>query len=262
MLNYKVAGEYQFFERKRYNKDNIPTWKDVEFLFKNEEFKHIGSKITEIEKEQTIPVNVWEKMIKIFQYRPSNKEMPNLREEAIKRQPKIKEYMENGEIKTFEEFEYNGKSLLERTKDINVESYSSMYELFERGHHIGNCGHTSRFMGIMFENPLFHTGKAECLKGTKNSEDGGHAWIETEIDKQKYIIDTSMLLVIPEKLKEEIGYEDTKKAYTKKEYIDENDVCFNHYEIMAKYPTTDKFSYHSYTENIRNLEKLKGMERE
>ena len=202
MLNYKVAGEYQFFERKRFNKDNIPTWKDVSFLFKNEALKHIESKITDKDKEQKIPVNIWEKMIKIFKYKLTDKEIPNLRKEAIEKQPKIKEYMENGEIKTFEEFEYNGKTLLERTKDINVESYSSMYELFQRGHHIGNCGHTSRFIGIMFENPLFHTGKADCLQGTKNSEDGGHAWIETEIDKQKYIIDTSMLLVIPKKLKD------------------------------------------------------------
>ena len=261
MLNYKVAGEYQFFERKRFNKDNIPTWKDVSFLFKNEALKHIESKITDKDKEQKIPVNIWEKMIKIFKYKLTDKEITNLRKETIEKQPKIKEYMENGEIKTFEEFEYNGKTLLERTKDINVESYSSMYELFQRGHHIGNCGHTSRFIGIMFENPLFHTGKADCLQGTKNSEDGGHAWIETEIDKQKYIIDTSMLLVIPKKLKEEIGYVDIKKAYTKKDYIDENDTYFNHYEILSQYPTTDKFSYHSYTENIRNLEKLKGMER-
>lgn len=262
MLYYTKKEQYVFFEQKRYNQDKIPTWKEIDFIFEEKSLKDIGEKVKD--KEVKIPYEIWKKLIKIFKYNENGKKFYNLRQEAIKKQPKIQEYLENGEIKTFEEFKYKkDKSIVEGLKDINVETYSSMYEFFQRGANIGNCGRTSRLMGIMFDEPLFYTGKAEFLKGTLNCEDGTHAWIETRINNEKYVIDTSTMLVIPVELKEKIGYSNTKEPSTIKdiiEYWPERDMYFNHYKELSKYPTKDKFSYESYNENIRMLDKEKQME--
>lgn len=260
MLYYKTQEQYEFFEHKRYNLENIPTWNDIDFLLKEKELRNIKEKIKN--KNEKIPPKIWETLIKIFQYRGTSKEIKNLRDYASKKMPDIDKYIANGDIKTFEDFEYkDGKSLLQKTKDINIESYSNMYEFFERGEHIGNCGRTSRFMGILFENPQFHTGKMSALTGTKNCDNGIHAWIETKINNKTYIIDTSMMIVIPLELKEKIGYEDTKRTYGKDELV-LYDMYFNHYEELPKYPVKDKFSYTSYTENIKKLEKIQEIGKE
>lgn len=262
MLYYKQPSEYIFFEQKRYDINNIPKWKDIEFVFSNEEFKSLKRNIPNMKEE--IPEPLWNKMKKILMYNEKNKPIDNLREFAIKNQPKLYEYLQSGDIKKFEDFEYrNGKTILEMSKEINIESYSSMYEFFQRGEHIGNCGRTSKFMGIIFNSPMFHVGVAKFLNGTMNCTDGSHAWIETEINGKKYIVDTSMLLMIPTKLKEEIGYKTTKSPSKVEDIINygpESDMYFNHYKELSKYSTKNKFSYTSYNENLKKLVKVKNNE--
>ena len=209
--------------------------------------------------DEKVPLNIWKILIKLFQYKEIDK-MQDLRKEAISKNPDIKKYIESGDIKGFETFEYKpGQTLLEATKNVNVESYSNLYEVFNRGEHIGNCGPTSRLIGIMFDEPEFHVGKLPCIRGTKNSEDGVHAWAEAKINGKEYIIDTSTMLVIPIELKEKIGYVDTKKPYSVYYLVNTGslaDKYYNHYEELSKISTKDKFSYASYRENIRKLQKI------
>ncbi len=257
MLFYKNYKEMNFFEKQRFNLENRPTWEDIEFMLEEKPIKEMNFKINN--KKEIIPLNIWKILIKLFQYK-ENKPIENLRKEAIKQNPEIEKYIETGVIKEFETFEYkDGKTLLEALKDVNIESYSNLYEMFSRGEHIGFCGPTSRFIGVMFKDPEFHEGKLDCIKGTKNSEDGGHAWTEAEIKGKKYIIDTSTMLVIPIELKEKVGYTDEKKPYNTYILINtgsNSDKYYNHYEELTKISTKDKFSYVSYRENIRELEKI------
>lgn len=254
MLYYTNPKEYEFFELNRYNNENIPTWNDIEFLIKRKELENIR-KLIQNKKEQ-IPERVWNKIVNLFQFKDNKNEIKTLRDMVISKNPDIAQFMQNGEIKSFEQAMYNGKSLLESTKNINIETYSSMYEFFKRGEHIGNCGRTSRFMGVMFENPEFHTGKNLALLGTKNCHNGVHAWLETNINGEKCLVDTSMMLVIPTYLKEKCGYEDTQRPYFKDELMPE-DMYFNHYEELTKRSTKGKLSYASYRENIMKIEKQK-----
>ena len=257
MLFYKNYDEEKFFEKKRFNLENIPTWNDIGFLLKEKPIKEMNFKIKDMNEK--VPLNLWKIIIKMFQYKETDK-MQDLRKEAISKNPDIAQYIESGEIKGFETFEYKpGQTLLEATRDVNVESYSSLYELFNRGEHIGNCGPTSRLIGVMFDEPEFHVGKLPCIRGTKNSEDGVHAWAEAKINGKKYIIDTSTMLVIPVELKEKVGYVDTKRPYNVYVLVNAgsmSDKYYNHYEMLTKISTKDKLSYASYKENIRELGKI------
>ena len=257
MLFYKNYAEENFFEKHRFTLENIPTWEQIEFILKEKPIKEMNFKVNN--KKEKVPLNIWKILIKLFEYKQKGF-VPNLRKEAISKNSEIAKYIESGEIKGFETFEYkDGKTLLEALKDVNVESYSSLYEYFERGEHIGFCGPTSRLIGVMFKDPEFHAGKLDCIKGTKNSEDGVHAWTEALINGKKYVIDTSTMLVIPLELKEKIGYVDEKRPYTKDDLINMSsigDKYFNHYEELSRYSTRDKFSYMSYTENIKELERI------
>ncbi|MBQ9298492.1 MAG: hypothetical protein IJ223_05660 [Clostridia bacterium] len=250
-------NDYDFFENQRFTLENVPTWEDLDFLLAEKSIQDINFKISD--KKAKVPLNIWKILIKLLQYKQKGP-IPNLRKEAISKNPDIAKYIESGDIKGFEDFEYkNGKTLLEATKDVNVESYSNMYELFCRGDHIGYCQPTSRLIGVMFENPQFHSGNLPCIAGTKNSEDGNHAWVETEINGKEYIVDTSTMLVIPKELKEKVGYIDGKKPYSKDYLINDYrtaDKYYDHYEIRSKISTKDKFSYVTYRENIKKLEKI------
>ena len=258
MLFYRRPDEEIFFEERRYSLENIPTWKELSFLLEKKPIKEMNFKIAD--KNEKVPLNIWKLLIKLFEFK-QNGPIPDLRKEAISKNPDIEKYLEIGEIKGFEDFEYKkGQTLLEATKETNVESYSSMYELFCRGDHIGYCQPTSRLMGVMLDNPQFHTGVLPCIEGTKNSDDGNHAWVEGKINGKEYIVDTSTMLVIPVELREKIGYKDTKNPYPKDVLINglgnDSDKYYNHYEIRAKQSTKGKLSYVSYNEIIKKLEKI------
>lgn len=69
----------------------------------------------------------------------------------------------------------------------------SLKDVFEYGYNIGNCLLTSYYVINIFENASICSGKVEILKGTKNSKNGDHVWIEDEY----YIIDTTLMIKIP-----------------------------------------------------------------
>jgi len=68
----------------------------------------------------------------------------------------------------------------------------SLKTIFKNGYNIGNCLLTSYYVSTIFENSLICTGKVEILKGTKNSKNGDHVWIETE----ESIIDTTLMIML------------------------------------------------------------------
>ncbi len=70
---------------------------------------------------------------------------------------------------------------------------TSLKKIFENGYNIGNCLLTSYYVINAIENAYICTGKVEILKGTKNSKDGDHVWIEND----SYIIDTTLMICIP-----------------------------------------------------------------
>lgn len=69
----------------------------------------------------------------------------------------------------------------------------SLKTIFKNGYNIGNCLLTSYYVSTIFEESLICTGKVEILKGTKNSPNGDHVWIETD----EHIIDTTLMICIP-----------------------------------------------------------------
>lgn len=72
---------------------------------------------------------------------------------------------------------------------------TTLKEIFKNGFNIGNCLLTSHYVSILFPESSICTGKVGILKGTKNSENGDHVWIEAE----DYIIDTTLMITIPKK---------------------------------------------------------------
>ncbi len=69
----------------------------------------------------------------------------------------------------------------------------SLKTIFKDGYNIGNCLLTSYYVSSILNNSLICTGKVEILKGTKNSPNGDHVWLETEDE----IIDTTLMITIP-----------------------------------------------------------------
>lgn len=263
MYYYQTSAQEEFFERKRFNDENLPTWKDIEFIENSKIYKEL--EIIPGEKNEKVSLEEWNKLKTYLYFDEKKARIETLRRPAIMKEHLILYYIEENEIIPFEKFELeeekeNGekKTLLEKTRDINISTYSSMFEFFARGDHIGNCGRTAKFFGTIFRTPEFHTkGNAPFLAGTKNSENGNHAWLEARVGRFKYIFDTSMLLAIPIKLKNELGYSDDRKPMSLDEmieYDDSDDMFWNHYNESINYLTKDKASYVTYLEKVKELE--------
>lgn len=75
---------------------------------------------------------------------------------------------------------------IDGNKKINLK------EIFKNGYNIGNCLLTAHYISTALPDSSICTGKVAILKGTKNSDQGDHVWIETE----DYIIDTTLMITI------------------------------------------------------------------
>lgn len=78
----------------------------------------------------------------------------------------------------------------------------TLEEIYQKGFNIGNCGLTSRYIARRFDEAELFYGHATLLIGTKNSEDGDHAW--TIINN--HVIDSTLMLCIPINEAEKLGY--------------------------------------------------------
>ena len=70
---------------------------------------------------------------------------------------------------------------------------TTLGKIFKEGFNIGNCLLTSYYIATIFDNASICTGKVEILKGSKNSEDGSHVWIEVD----NYIVDPTLMIKLP-----------------------------------------------------------------
>lgn len=84
----------------------------------------------------------------------------------------------------------------------------SVYEAYKNGFNIGYCDLMARYLYKTFEksdNKFVVKGKCEALKGSKNSNDGNHVWVEAD----GYLYDPTLCLKIPQDMAiEMLGYKD------------------------------------------------------
>ena len=113
----------------------------------------------------------------------------------------IKEGMENGQIRFFDEREWDKiKKQNFVSPDAKMKEFIDMFVL---GYNIGNCVGTSRQLSYSYNNVSIVSGILPFLKGKKNSEkEGGHCWLETN----KELIDTTLMLVMDKEVKKKLGY--------------------------------------------------------
>jgi len=107
---------------------------------------------------------------------------------------------EEGTIRFFNENEWNkidSQNFVSPTKNAK-----NFIDIFLLGLNIGSCVYTSKQLSYSFDDVDLVSGIVPFLKGTKNSPNGGHAWLENNSS----IIDTSLLLVIDKSLKNDLGY--------------------------------------------------------
>ena len=90
---YFNSEEYEFFEKKRFAKDEIPSWQDISFLFKTNVLNKFANKIKN--KNDKLPTDIWKILQNILYYRDEEiVNIPNLRREAMANVSAIKGYME------------------------------------------------------------------------------------------------------------------------------------------------------------------------
>ena len=66
-------------------------------------------------------------------------------------------------------------------------------DVYMNGCNIGNCLHTSCIIQSKMQSLLIVVGKVEILKGTKNSAQGDHVWLEDDDN----IYDPTLMIVVP-----------------------------------------------------------------
>ena len=69
----------------------------------------------------------------------------------------------------------------------------TLKEVYLNGCNIGNCLHTSCLIQNKLNTLLIVVGKVAILKGTKNSAQGDHVWLEDETN----IYDPTLMIVLP-----------------------------------------------------------------
>ena len=262
MRYYTSKAEENFFERNRFSDENLPTYKDIAFFVDMD----LQIKSLKAMENQTIPKSLWERIKKVTQFDYSvDHDFPNLREQVFKAEPKYLEYLNQGEILGFEDYIYNGVTLKEALKDVNVSTYSSMYEYYSLGENIGTCGMTSILTGVMFDDVLCCKGNLNHFIGTPASKNGNHAWIKVKHEGKSVLIDTSLLLVIPEEYAQSLGYipENAKTVEKMCSYSDMGDICWEQYNLLKGKSTKNKASYELYKRNReRIINRIKDEERE
>lgn len=113
----------------------------------------------------------------------------------------IDKNMANGLIRFFNDEEWNkikNQNFISPSPEMN-----EFIDMFTLGYNIGNCVGASMQLSYSYSDVDIVSGVLPLIKGTLNAEkEGGHCWLETP----KYIIDTSLMLVIAKSLKQEFGY--------------------------------------------------------
>ena len=96
------------------------------------------------------------------------------------------------------------KELWKKLAEQNLRSHAvkSFVDVFEAGANQGYCTVCAKQVSYSLDNCYICGGILPVLKGTINCPDGSHTWIEYG----NTIIDTTLMLIIDNSLKEALGY--------------------------------------------------------
>lgn len=267
MYYHSNSDEINFFEKKRFSDEYRPTYREVLFILKDFEIlsnEQVGKIQNMLDKR--VKPEIWQRIKQVAYFDESSyPELQTLRAQVFSKNSTYQKLIQEGIVIPFEDFEFNkGITLKEALKDVEISTYSSMYEYFARGENIGTCGFSSKLIGVMFDQKsiICERGHLKAFEGTPASEKGQHAWIVVKHKDIEYVVDTSLCLMIPlEYAREELDYV-PERAYPIKlaieERSDEGDMLYSHYSFQD-YPTKNKASYDLYRKN-KELYKLKQKE--
>ncbi len=96
--------------------------------------------------------------------------------------------------------------LWEKIKGQNIRRIDNFMDVFRDGANIGYCTVASKQLSYSLSHCYICGGVLPILDNTFNC-DGSHTWISYN----GYIIDTSLMLIISEKLAKEIGYQEENR---------------------------------------------------
>lgn len=89
------------------------------------------------------------------------------------------------------------------------EKYNQMSDAFEDGHNLGRCLVYSTYVSYSFHSDCFiASGIVEYLKGTVNSPEGKHTWIEHD----RIIYDTTFMMCINKNFLKKLKYKENYKT--------------------------------------------------
>lgn len=110
-------------------------------------------------------------------------------------------HMESGKILPFDDQDFS------KIENQNIRGINNFIDVFREGFNIGCCTPTSKQLSYSFDNVDLVSGLMENLKGTKNSPNGEHSWMEVD----GYIYDTTLMLKIDKSLAKELGYKEENR---------------------------------------------------
>lgn len=138
----------------------------------------------------------------------------------------------------------------------------------KKGLNYGRCGLFAKLYSNKFlvgREHTYHQGVCKNIVGSKNSDDGNHAWLEYD----GKIIDTSLMLIIPIEYKQELGYKTFKRE--KVGTIDRVNAVFNekcnveslvlYYDVMYESGVNgSKFFKYDFTEDLADIVEENGLD--
>ena len=93
-------------------------------------------------------------------------------------------------------------NLWEMIENQNLRAPFGFLDVFKDGANKGYCTVAAKQLSYSFDTCYICGGVLPILAGTDNCKDGSHTWIE----KDGYVIDTSLMLIIKDDFAKELGY--------------------------------------------------------
>ena len=109
---------------------------------------------------------------------------------------KIKKGIESNKVFGFTD------ELWKMIENQNLRAPFSFIDVFKDGANKKYCTVAAKQLSYSFDTCYICGGILPILAGTDNCKDGSHTWI----DKDGYVIDTSLMLIIEENFAKELGY--------------------------------------------------------
>jgi hypothetical protein len=113
----------------------------------------------------------------------------------------LSEGLKEGKVSGFDD------SMWLKIKLQNPRSNLTFEDAFKLGYNLGNCTGCAIQYSYSLDYPYICGGELPLLKGTQNSPDGRHTWIESN----GKIIDTTLMLVMDKDFAMKLGYKEENR---------------------------------------------------